>query len=311
MKIVFMGTPDYAAKTLEALLKTEHEIMAVFAQPDKPVGRKQILTPPPVKVLATENNIPVYQPTSIKTGESLDILKRINPDVIVVVAYGKILPKEILCLPKYGCVNGHASILPKYRGSAPIQWCIVNGETETGVTTMLMDEGVDTGDILEIEKISINENETAEELFERLSDVSAQLMISTLNKLEKGEITPLKQTGEPSYAPMIKKEMALLDFSKSAIDVHNAVRGFYSWPCAYFFLEGKRIKIIKTSIGESTNKPCGFVVGNTDMLSIACGNGTSINILELQPEGSKAMTAKQMLCGKAVPIGTIIGEYNA
>ena len=308
MKIVFMGTPDYAAKTLELLLKSKHNIAAVFAQPDKPVGRKQILTAPPVKSLAIENNIPVYQPNSVKTGEALEILKQINPDVIVVVAYGKILPKEILQLPKYGCVNGHASLLPKYRGSAPIQWCIINGETETGVTTMLMDEGVDTGDILEVEKLPIGENETAEELFDRLSHLSAELMLSTLEKLEKGEILPQKQAEEATYAPMIKKEMALVDFSKSATEVHNAVRGFYSWPCAYFFLDGKRIKVIKTRIGEKTNQQCGTVIGNTDELVIACGNGTSVRILELQPEGSKPMTAKQMLCGKTIPLGTVIGE---
>lgn len=307
MKIVFMGTPDYAAKTLEALLNTEHEIAAVFAQSDKPVGRKQILTPPPVKVLATENNIPVFQPNSVKNGEALEILKKINPDVIVVVAYGKILPKEILSLPKYGCVNGHASLLPKYRGSAPIQWCIINGETETGVTTMLMDEGVDTGDILETKSVPIGENETAEELFERLSQVSAQLMISTLEKLEKGEITPIKQSGEWSHAPMIKKEMAQIDFSKTAKEVHNAVRGFYSWPCAYFFLDGKRVKVIKTAIGNATDKTSGTVIRNSEVLSIACGNGTSIDIIELQPEGSKAMTAKQMLCGKNIALGTVVG----
>lgn len=308
MKIVFMGTPDYAAKTLEVLLATEHEIAAVFAQPDKPVGRKQILTPPPVKVLALEHNIPVYQPNSVKTSEALEILKEICPDVIVVVAYGKILPKELLELPKYGCVNGHASILPKYRGSAPIQWCIINGETETGVTTMLMDEGVDTGDILEVAKIKIGENETAEELFERLSVLSAELMVTTLEKLDKGELTPIKQTGESSHAPMIKKEMAQIDFSKASNEVHNAVRGFYSWPCAFFYLDGKRVKVIKTRIGEKTNEKHGTVISNTDELVIACGNGTSIRIIELQPEGSKAMTAKQMLCGKVIPIGTVIGE---
>lgn len=308
MKIVFMGTPDYAAKTLEALLETDHQIAAVFAQPDKPVGRKQILTAPPVKALAIENNIPVYQPATLRNGDALEILKNINPDVIVVVAYGKILPKEILDLPKYGCINGHASLLPKYRGSAPIQWCILNGETETGITTMRMDEGIDTGDILEVCKTSIGENETAEELFERLSVLSASLMISTLEKLEKSELIPKKQADDASYAPMIKKEMALLDFSKSAQHVHNAVRGFYSWPCAYFFLNGKRIKVIKTLIGETCDKPCGYVTDNTNSLSIACGDGVCIKITELQPEGSKPMSAKQMMCGKPIPVGTIIGE---
>jgi methionyl-tRNA formyltransferase len=307
MKIVFMGTPDYAEKTLEALLCTEHEIAAVFCQPDKPVGRKQILTPPPVKVLAQKNNIPVYQPQSLKTGEAYNILKQINPDVIVVVAYGKILPKEILDLPKYGCVNGHASLLPKYRGASPIQWCIVQGETETGVTTMLMDEGMDTGDILEVAKVRIGETETAEELFDRLSVISADLMISTLKKLEKGEITPIKQGNEATYAPIIKKDMAKLDFSLTSNAVHNAVRGYYSWPCAFFFLDGKRIKVIKTKIGDKTTENSGIVIGNADNLVISCGENTSIEILELQPEGSKRMTAKQFLCGKAIPKGTVIG----
>lgn len=310
MKLVFMGTPDYAARTLEALIKSKHEIAAVFAQPDKPVGRKQILTPPPTKVLALENNIPVFQPNSVKTKETLDILNEINPDIIIVVAYGKILPKEILELPKYGCVNGHASLLPKYRGASPIQWCIVQGETETGITTMLMDEGMDTGDILEVATVKIGENETAEELFERLSLISADLMLSTITKLEKGEIIPQKQLGTPSYAPIIKKEMAFIDFNKTAEEIHNAVRGYYSWPCAYFFLNGKRIKVIKTLIGEPTNAKCGTVIKNDDELVIACNNNSSIRILELQPEGSKAMAAKQMLCGHPILLGTVIGEEN-
>ena len=308
MKIVFMGTPDYAVKTLEALVKSEHTVAAVFAQPDKPVGRKQVLTPPPVKVCALENNIPVYQPNSVRTGEAFEIINQIKPDVIVVVAYGKILPKEILTAAKYGCVNGHASLLPKYRGASPIQWCIVCGETETGVTTMLMDEGMDTGDILETVTVKIGENETAEELFERLSDISADLMLSTIDKLPKGEITPKKQEGEATYAPIIKKEMALLDFNKSAKELFNAVRGYYSWPCAYFFMEGKRMKVIKATVGSNTNKAPGTVVGNNGVLSIACGDGLSLDILVLQAEGSKVMESKQYLCGKAVALGTVVGE---
>ena len=308
MKIVFMGTPDYAEKTLEALIGSNHEIAAVFCQPDKPVGRKQILTPPPVKVLAENNNIPVYQPKSLKTGEAYSILKDINPDVIVVVAYGKLLPKEILDLPKYGCVNGHASLLPKYRGASPIQWCIVQGESETGVSTMLMDEGMDTGDILEVEKVKIGEDETAEELFDRLAVISADLMLSTLTKLEAGEITPIKQGDNATYAPIINKEMALMNFSLNSKSVHNAVRGYYSWPCAFFFLDGKRIKVMKTKIGSKTTQPSGTIIGNTENLVIACGENTSIEILELQAEGSKRMTAKQFLCGKNIPLGTIIGE---
>ena len=308
MKIVFMGTPDYAVKTLEALLKTEHEIAAVFAQPDKPVGRKQILTPPPCKVCALEHNIPVYQPTTLRDGTAFDILKEIKPDVIVVVAYGKILPKEILDLPKFGCVNGHASLLPKYRGASPIQWCIVCGETETGVSTMLMDEGMDTGDILDTVTVQIGENETGEELFERLSVISADLMVETLKKLEKGEITPQKQGDGASYAPIIKKEMARLDFNKTAKEIHNAVRGYYSWPCAFFILNGKRIKVIQSRIGEKTTAKAGSVIENGDRLVIACAQGSSIELLTVQVEGSKQMSAKQMLCGNKIEIGTVVGE---
>ena len=308
MKIVFMGTPDYAVKTLEALIKSEHTVAAVFAQPDKPVGRKQVLTPPPVKVCAESYNIPVYQPNSVRTGEALEIINNINPDVIVVVAYGKILPNEILSAAKYGCVNGHASLLPKYRGASPIQWCIVQGETETGVTTMLMDEGMDTGDILETVTVKIGETETAEELFERLSDISADLMLSTIEKLEKGEITPKRQEGEATYAPIIKKEIALLDFNKPANELFNAVRGYYSWPCAYFFMDGKRMKVIKAAVGSKTDKVAGTVVGNNGVLSIACGDGIALDILVLQAEGSKVMEAKQYLCGKQIPLGTVVGE---
>ena len=309
MKIVFMGTPDYAVNTLEALIKSGNEVAAVFAQPDKPVGRKQILTPPPVKVCATEHNIPVFQPNTLRDGKALEILKEINPEVIVVVAYGKILPKEILDLPKYGCVNGHASLLPKYRGASPIQWCIVCGEQETGITTMLMDEGMDTGDILDTVTVKIAEEETAEELFDRLAVLSADLMVSTLEKLEKGVITPIPQNhNDATHAPIIKKEMARLDFTKTAREIHNAIRGYYSWPCAFFMMNGKRVKVISARIGDKTNELAGTVIGNSDELIIACGENSSIRLLTVQPEGSKAMSSKQMLCGNKIPLGTVVGE---
>ncbi len=311
MKIVFMGTPDYAAVTLQKLISAGHDIAAVFAQPDKPVGRKRILTPPPVKVLAEKHNITVFQPNTLRDGKATEILREIAPDIIVVVAYGKILPKEILEIPKFGCVNGHASLLPKYRGASPIQWCIVCGEKVTGVSTMFMDEGMDTGDILETVEVAIGDEETAEELFDRLSVKSADLMVSTVDKLSKGEITPTPQNhDEATYAPIIKKEMALIDFNKTADEIHNAVRGYYSWPCAYFFRGGKRIKVISCRVGETTASKAGTVVGNTDELVVACGKGTTLRILELQPEGSKPMTAKQMLCGKPIPLGSPIGDNN-
>lgn len=311
MKIVFMGTPDYAAVTLQKLIDENIEIAAVFAQPDKPVGRKRILTPPPVKVCAEENGIRVYQPESFRDGKAAEILREIAPDIIVVVAYGKLLPKEVLDIPRLGCVNGHASLLPKYRGASPIQWCIVCGEKVTGVTTMYMNEGMDTGDILETVEVTIGEEETAEELFERLSHISADLMVSTLRKLEKGEITPKPQNhDDATYAPIIKKEMALIDFNKTATEIHNAIRGYYSWPCAYIFRKGKRIKLISSRIGDITDKPAGTVIAKGDELVVACGGGSSIKLLTLQVEGSKPMSAKQMLCGNPVEIGEMFGDIN-
>ncbi|MEE1197686.1 MAG: methionyl-tRNA formyltransferase [Acutalibacteraceae bacterium] len=306
MRIVFMGTPSIAVGTLEALLKADHEVVGVFTQPDKPVGRKQILTPPPVKVFAEENGISVYQPRTVKDGEALLILKDLNPDIIVVVAYGKILPKEILNLPKYGCVNAHASLLPKYRGASPIQWCIVCGEKQTGVTTMLMDEGMDTGDMLETATVDIGDDETSEELFERLTDTAAELVCSTVAKLEKGEITPKKQNEEDAtYAPIITKEMALIDFGRSAADIHNLVRGLYGWPTAYFMLDGKRVKVYKTEVLEVSGEPSTIIKSDNELI-IACGNNSAVKIKELQPEGSKRMEAKQWLLGKKIATGTKI-----
>ena len=309
MKLVFMGTPDYAVNTLEALISAGHNVAAVFAQPDKPVGRKHIITPPPVKVCAQKHGITVYQPNTLRDGKAEEILKEIAPDVIVVVAYGKILPKEILEIPKYGCVNGHASLLPKYRGASPIQWCIVCGETETGVTAMKMDEGMDTGDILKTVKTEIGAEETAEELFDRLSVITAELLVKTLADLESGNITPQKQDEEKaSYAPIIKKETAQLDFvNKTAKEIHNAVRGYYSWPCAYFFLENKRIKVIKAAVAENTSSKAGTVIKSDDGLVIACKDGTAVELVTVQPEGSKPMSAKQMLCGRPIATGTVIG----
>lgn len=307
MRLVFMGTPEYAAVTLKSLVSARYDICGVFCQPDKPVGRKRVLTPPPVKVCAEENSLTVFQPETLRDGTAAEILKELNPDIIVVVAYGKILPKEILDIPRLGCVNAHASLLPKYRGASPIQWAIVKGESVTGVTTMYMDEGMDTGDILETVSVDINPEETAEQLFCRLSSISAELTISTLDKIEKGNIVPCPQPSDgASYAPIIKKEMARLDFNKTAEELHNVVRGYYSWPCAFFELSGKRIKVIVSRVGAKTDKPAGTVVKAEDELVIACGGGTTLRLLEVQPEGSRVMTSKQMLCGNKIEPGTVI-----
>lgn len=306
MRIVFMGTPDYAAVTLQKLIDEKYDIAAVFAQPDKPVGRKQILTPPETKVLAQKYDIPVYQPKTLRDGEAYKVLKELNPDAIVVVAYGKILPKEILDLPKYGCINGHASLLPKLRGASPIQWAIVTGEKVTGVTTMLMDEGMDTGDILETAVIDIGDEETAEELFDRLSVISADLMISTLKKAQNNELSPKKQNhADATYAPIIKKDMAHLNFNKTADEICNAVRGFYSWPCAYCFINGKRIKVIKAKKANLTAQECGVVIDSNNKLVISCKGG-SVELITVQPEGAKIMSASQMLNGHAISKGTVV-----
>ncbi len=304
MRVVFMGTPDYAAVTLQKLIDEKFDILAVFAQPDKPVGRKQILTPPATKRIAIDNNIPVYQPKSLRDGEAYKILSSLMPDVIVVVAYGKILPKEILALPKYGCINGHASLLPHLRGSAPIQWAIINGDETTGACTQLMDEGIDTGDILEVLETPIGKEETAEELFERLSVLSADLMVSTLKSLEKGTIKPIKQNdADATYAPIIKKEMAHIDFNKTATQICNAVRGFYSWPCAFCFINSKRIKVIKATPSGLKSNDVGTVICNENKLVISCKD-SSVELVTVQPEGAKAMSAAEMLNGHKIELGT-------
>ncbi len=310
MKIVFMGTPDYAVKTLEALINAGHTVAAVFAQPDKPVGRKQILTPPPVKVCAEMHGIPVFQPRTLRDGEAEKIIRNIAPDVIAVVAYGKILPTEILTLPRFGCVNGHASLLPKYRGAAPIQWCIVNGEKETGVTAMQMDEGMDTGDILETAVTEIGAEETAGELFERLSVIGAKLLVKTLADLENGNVTPIKQDeSKATSAPIIKKEMAKISFhDMTAEEVHNAVRGFYPWPVAFFISGGKRIKIIKSRV-VNMRGTAGTVLKSDSELIVACRK-EAVALETIQPEGSKPMTAKQYLCGRPIALGTEIEDEN-
>lgn len=307
MNIVFMGTPEIAAESLKALIKEGHNILAVFTKPDKPVGRKQILTPPPVKQLALTQGIPIYQPNTLRDGEAFQILKELDPELIVVVAYGKLLPKEILELPKHGCVNAHASILPKYRGSSPIQWSIVCGEKETGVTTMFMDEGMDTGDIIEIARTEIGEDETAEELYDKLSVIAGKLLISTIKNIESGAVNRTKQNeADASYAPMIKKEMGLIDFKKPANEIHNLVRGFYSWPAAYCFLNGKRLKVFKTEIAQFADATPGTVIKSDNALIIACGNGTALRLSEIQFEGSKRTTDSQFLLGNKIEVGTVI-----
>lgn len=310
MNIVFMGTPDFAVACLEKLIESRHKVLAVFTQPDKPVGRKQILTAPPVKELAVKNGISVYQPVSLKKDNSaVEVLKELNPDIIIVVAYGKILPNEILKLPKFGCINVHASLLPKYRGAAPIQWAVINGDKETGVTVMQMDEGLDTGDMLLVKKTAIDENETSEELFDRLSLIGADALIECLDLIEKGNIAPEKQDeSKATFTKKITKEMCPIDWSKSAIEIHNLVRGLQTWPCATTVLSGKSLKIHKTKLSNITGNKPGCVVDNNDNVTVCCGDGKCIEILELQSEGKKRMSTKTFLLGNKIEINTILGE---
>ncbi|MDE6752326.1 MAG: methionyl-tRNA formyltransferase [Eubacterium sp.] len=310
MNIVFMGTPDFAVPCLEKLIKSENcNVLAVFTQPDKKVGRKQLLTPPPVKVLAVQHNIPVYQPVTLKNEDALETIKNLNPDLMVVVAYGKILPKRILDYPKFGCINVHASLLPKYRGAAPIQWAVLNGDKKTGVCVQQMDIGIDTGDILFAEETDIGINETSEELFERLSVIGADALIKTIDLIIKGQTNPVPQpAGDFGYASMIDKSMSNIDWSKSAFEVHNQIRGLQSWPCASTVINGKNVKVHKSVLSSEKGNEAGKIVNNKNVVTVSCGDGNCIDILELQPNGKKRMDAKSFLAGNKIEIGQFIGE---
>lgn len=298
MRAVFMGTPDFAVPCLKAIVNDKDnktEVVGVFTQPDKPKGRGYTLMPPPVKVCAAEYGIEVYQPTTLKDGEALKIISKLAPDIIIVVAYGKILPKEILDYPKYGCINVHASLLPEYRGAAPIQQAVLDGKTKTGVTAMYMDEGLDTGDMLMKAELTIGENETADELHDRLSELGAELIVKVIYSAENGSLTREKQDdSQSSYAKMLTKEMSKIDFSKSAQEIHNQVRGLNSWPSASAVLNGKRVKIHLTHITEGKGE-AGQVL-SVNPLVVACGEG-ALEIIEIQPEGKKKMNAQAFVNG--------------
>lgn len=307
MNIVFMGTPDFAVPCLEALITAGHKVSAVFAQPDRPKGRGHKLCPPPVKECAEKYGIPVFQPEKIKGNtEVFDFLRKTAPQLIVVVAYGKILPKEILEIPDFGCINVHASILPKYRGSAPIQWAVVNGEKVTGVTTMLLDEGMDTGDILLCEKCDIPEDMTGGELFDTLAPLGASLLIKTVEGIESGLVFPQKQDERSAtYAPMLKKEDAAVDFSKSAATVRNLIRGLNPWPVAYTFAGDMKIKIYSAKSAGKTNKAPGTVLDDKKLI-VACKDGEAIELCEVQIAGSRRMSGEELLRGHPIPKGTIL-----
>ncbi len=309
MKVVYMGTPDFAVKPLEALIEADYDVVGVFTQPDKPVGRKAILTPPPVKVVALDNNIPVFQPDSLKNGVGVEILNDLDPDVVIVVAYGKILPKDFLDFPKYGCINIHGSILPEYRGAAPIQWSVLDGKEFAGVTAMQMDVGLDTGDMLLTATTKIGENETSGQLYDRLTVMGADLLIETLSKLPKGELTPVKQDDSKStYASMLDKTMSPVDFNESAQKVHNKIRGLDPWPVALTVVDGKNLKLFSSQISPDLQggKP-GEAVVLKNGLAIFCGDGKAVIVKDVQYEGKKRMSAADFFRGHPITEGTILG----
>lgn len=308
MKIVFMGTPDFAVPCLERLISDGHEVAAVFTREDKPVGRKQILTAPPVKVTAVQNNIDVYQPKTLKNSpETTKLLRDINPDAIVVVAYGRILPKEILEIAKYGAINVHGSLLPRHRGASPIQWSIVCGDTKTGVTTMLMDEGIDTGDMLLTEELDITDEDTGEILHDKLSLLGAELLSKTIFALEKNEVIPKKQNeNDATYAPILTKEMGKLDFSKTAKELSCLIRGFNSWPLTYFYHNNRRFKVWSAKVVDLKGYSVGEFVVKDSNAYIVCGNDTALMLLEICPDGSKKMDAKAFINGRFIENGAIL-----
>ncbi len=303
MNIVFMGTPEFAVPSLKALVESGRTVCGVFTQPDKPKNRGMKFLPTPVKEYALTQNIPVFQPATLRDGEALTILKELKPDLIVVAAYGKILPPDILELPRLGCINVHSSLLPKYRGAAPINWAILNGENESGVTIMYMAEGLDTGDIIASETTPIRIDETAQELHDRLAEIGAELLTRVVEKFEAGDVTAVPQDDSLScYAPMLSKELSPIDWNRTARQIHDQVRGLYPWPSAIAEVNGVRCKILKTALtGESTHKaPGSFVQADKHGMKIACGGGEVLEIVELQPDGKKRMSAAAFLLGRPV-----------
>ena len=323
MRVVFMGTPDFSVGTLRELAKAGHEIAGVISQPDKPKGRGKNLQPTPVKEAAMELGLPVYQPQKVRDPEFIQVMKELNPDVIVVVAFGQIIPKEILHMPKYGCINVHASLLPAYRGAAPIQWAVINGDKESGVTIMRMDEGVDTGDMINKVIVPLNEKETGGSLFDRLSDVGAQLLVKTLEEAKAGTLKPQKQNEEEaSYVKMIKKSFGELDFSKEADALERLIRGLNPWPSAFTHLNGKMLKIWDADVYTKEQAEAEFPEYSTDFKGaepgqivavlphtffIGCGKDL-LKVNEVQAEGKKRMTSDAFLRGSRLEKGMELGK---
>ncbi len=299
MRVIFMGTPDFAVGTLEAIIEAGHEVVLAVTQPDKPKGRSASLQFPPVKECAIAHNIPVFQPVKIREQKNIDELKKYDPDIIIVVAFGQIVSKEILDMPRYGCVNVHASLLPKYRGAAPIQWAVINGDEMTGVTTQRMDVGVDTGDIIETAQLRIAEDETGGSLFDKLAMVGARLCVSTMEKIEKGEATytPQKEE-EATHTRKIEKELGNVDWSKPAKEIECLIRGLNPWPSAYTHLNGKNLKLWQAGVVDENSalKPGTIVKVTKNEILVQTGDGM-LSLLEVQLEGKKRMPVDAFLRG--------------
>lgn len=310
MKIVFMGTPDFAVGALDALCGAGHEIVAVVTQPDKPKGRSGRLSFSPVKEYALEKKIPVLQPLRIKRQEAVEELLRYPADVFVVAAFGQILSREILDMPRYGCLNIHASLLPKYRGSSPIQWAVINGEEKSGVTIQQMNEGIDTGDILYQRELKLSPQETGESLFNRLEKLGAEAIVETLALLEKGELIPVPQDeAQATYTVMLEKAMGRLDFNKSAVELERLIRGLNAWPSAYTFWEGKQLKIWEAEAEDSFAEqaaPGQITRVERERFAVSCGQGR-LWIRAVQLEGKKRMSTHDFLLGNAVTAGMQLG----
>lgn len=310
MRIIYMGTPVFAVHALQSIIEAGHEVLAVFTQPDKAKGRSKALQATPVKEEALLHGISVYQPPRIKDEENVRLIARMEPDVIVVAAYGQILPESILGLPKYGCINIHASLLPKYRGAAPIEWSIIDGEEKTGVTTMYMEKGLDTGDMIEKTEILIERDDTAESLHDKLAGAGAKLILSTLDMVGAGTAPRIKQNDEEScYAVMLKKEMGKMDFTKSASELERLIRGLIPWPCAYTVIDGKSVKLYSAEVRKLDTSACqpGEIIELTKKaFTVACGTDALV-IRRLQPEGKKVMDAAAYLNGNKLAVGMVCG----
>lgn len=321
MRIVFMGTPDFSVPALKALVEAGHQVIAVVTQPDKPKGRGKEVQMTPVKIQAMEYGIPVYQPAKVREASFVEVLKGLEADVYVVIAFGQILPKAVLELPKYGCINIHASLLPKYRGAAPIQWCVIDGERETGITTMMMDVGLDTGDMLEKAVIPIEEKETGGSLHDKLSMAGGDLILSTLKKLEEGTLVRTPQTDEGTcYAKMLTKSLGDIDWNQGAVSIERLIRGLNPWPSAYTMWNGKTIKIWAADViagreaadflsesgvpAEMGTAP-GTVVCSDKRGLVVCTGGGLLSIRELQMEGKKRMDTPAFLRGYPIPAGDV------